>query len=422
MSAHKQKSQAHSAQTPAARTKKIIIAAAIAAALIALVAGVVLLMPSKEFTVAFYRVADHQRQGITETVTALAQEKGISPVFVQYDPDKSLKEQIPLAKKPSLIFTTSGFALETAAERASPAVSLSPELSQGMTSSMRSAITQKDGRIIALPILSSHFEVDIDEAEYRSSKIEGINIWNDVEKFAREQKQRKESPVLFAGGDSETFLDLLGAFAESIDGVSSYSAAADIIRGSERNFNPARVAIRLCNEPDSPLATTVRRLRSWYKLGFIHQGVFSLQKNDVEAFASSRLSSILFMSLEDHRDAAQKTISRYKSIYFPPESRRSANSRIFSGKTYYAIPLTKSAAAQSLAAELLSPAAQEAMSRATGLAPVLAQCRTPDRQSYDARFWIAATSAPLAGLSSEAFLSKQQKAALAAEIASRIRN
>ena len=61
------------------------------------------------------------------------------------------------------------------------------------------------------------------------------------------------------------------------------------------------------------------------------------------------------------------------------------------------------------------------MSRATGLAPVFAQCRTPDRQADDVRYWVAATNAPLAGLSREVALSKKQKDELAQDLAAKIK-
>lgn len=399
------------------RNKKILICTAAGILLLLIAGGIFLLTPSKNFTIAFYRVDEKQRQGITQVINDIAAKNNIQVLYVEYNPEKSIKDEIPLAKKPNIVLTTSGFALETAIDKASKKASLPPELSQGMTSSMRAGIKQAEGKITALPILSSHFEVDIDLAEFQNSNTKYINTWNDVEKFMREQKRKKESPMIFAGGNADTLLDIMGAMAESIDGTESYTEAAKIIRTTD---NPVKTAIKLCDEPNSPLATSVKQLKSWYKLGFIHPGTFSLQQNDVEAFASSRLSSVLFMSLENHRACAQKTISRYTSIYFPSE--HGANSRIFTGKTYYAIPLVKSTKAEKILSELVSPESQEALSRATGLAPVLAQCRIPDKQADDARYWIAATAVPLPGLSNEAYLTKQQKTAIAAEIASRIRN
>lgn len=402
-------------------SKKKIISIALAVLLLAVVgAGIALFAPSKNLTIAFYKIDDKQRQGITDAVNKIAEEKKLAISFIQYDSEKSLASQLPLAKRPSVLFTTSGFAVETAVSKVHKKVSISPAVSDGMTSSMRSAIKSVDKKIVAVPFLSSHLEMDIDLAEFRNSNVTQINTWNDVEKFMREQKRKKDAPLIFAGGNPDFLIDFAGAFAESIDGVASYQSAAKILKQNESGFSAVKVAVALCDEPDSPLATTIKQLKAWYKLGFIHQGVFSLQKNDVEAFASSRLASVLSMSLETHREFAQNTISRYSSVYFPSE--HSANARIFTGRTYYAVQMAKSEKAQELIASLLTPEMQETLSRSTGVAPVLAQCRTPDKQADDARYWIAATSAPLAGLSNEIYLSKTDKSALAAEIAARIRN
>lgn len=399
------------------KNKKILIGVASAVVILLIAGTIILFKPSKNFTIAFYKIEEKQRQGITEILNKAAAAQELQPVYIEYNADKSLKEQIPLTKKPNIIITGSGYPVETAVDKASGKAALSGDITSGMTSSMRAGIKLNDGKIAALPILSSHFEVDIDLAEFQNSNTKYINTWNDVEKFMREQKRKKESPMIFAGGNPDLLLDLMGAMAESIDGTESYNAAAKIIQTTD---NPVRAAIKLCDEPDSPLATSVKQLKSWYKFGFIHPGTFSLQQNDVEAFASSRLSSVLFMSLENHRACAQKTISRYTSIYFPSE--HGANSRIFTGKTYYAVPMLKSPKSEALLAALVTPEYQESLSRATGLAPVLAQCRTPDKQSDDARYWIAATTVPLPGLSNEAYLTKQQKTAIAAEIAARIKN
>lgn len=404
-----------------AKKTKIVLAAVIAlVALAAIGTAAWIFVPSKNFTVAFYKIDDKQRQGITAVLDKVAGEKGVTVVYEPLDSEKSLSEQLLFKKNPTVIFTTSGFALDTAVSKASKKAFVLPEATQGMTSSMRAAIKGSDGKISAIPILSSHLEADVDTQEFRNSNTKQINKWSDVEKFMTEIKRRKESPMVFAGGNADALLDIAGAFAESIDGVSSYSAAAKILKENESGFNAVKVATLLCDEPDSPLATTIKQLKSWYSLGLIHQGVFSFQENDVEAFASSRLASILFMPLETHRNTAQNTISRFTSIYFPSEI--NANGRIFTGKTYFAVPMVKSKKAAEIISELVSVKSQEELSRATGLAPVLAQCRTPDKQADDARYWIAATTAPLAGLSNEVYLTKEQKNALSAEIASRIRN
>ncbi|MBQ8013857.1 MAG: hypothetical protein IJ257_05630 [Treponema sp.] len=416
----KNRKKAESEKTLSPNAKKIFFCSAVILALLVTAGLIFILSPSKHYTVAFYKIPDQQKQGITSTLEKIASEKKITLKYITYDSEKSLKSQLPIAKKPQLLFTLGGRPLEDALEKVSSKTKIQAELTQGLTSSMKSAIKREEDNIKALPLLSSHLEVDIDLNEFRNSDIKQINTWKDVERFMNEQKKRKEAPMIFAGGNSALMLDIMGAFAESIDGVSSYNQAVKILKDNEKNFNPVRTAIKLCDEPDSPLATTVEQLKNWYQKGLLHPGIFSFQNSDVEAFASSRFSSVLFMTLESHRAARQNTISRFTSIYLPSE--HSPNSRIFTGNIYYAIPLSKSKNSTLILKELMSPACQESLSRSTGLAPVLAQCRTPDKQADDARYWIAATEAPLPGLSNEIYLTKEQKNALASEISARIRN
>lgn len=399
--------------------KKILIGAAAALALVLAAGGAFLFAPSKKITVAFYRVDDRQRVGITEVINKIAGGKKLETVYIQYSPEKSLESQLLLAKKPDIVVTVSGYAVSSAVDKASKKAGISNDCAQGMTSSMRSAIRQRNSKIAALPVLSSHLEADIDTQGFRGSGVEKISAWSDVEKFLLEQKGRGGSPMIFAGGDSGFLIDMTGALAESLDGISSYTGAARILAESGRNFSAAEAAAALCDGQDSPLAAAVGMLRNWYARGLIHADVFSFNEADVSSLAESEAVSMMLMPLETHRDFPQRAISRFTSIYFPSE--RVAVSRVFTGKTYYAVPMRKSAGAETLLAELVGAAEQENLSRATGLAPVLAQCRTPDKQADDARYWIAATSAPLAGLSSEIYLTEEQKKELAEEIAARIR-
>jgi len=244
------------------KNKRIIFGALLAVALLALAAGLVLFIPSKNFTVAFYKVGDRQRQGITQVIEKIAAEKGISVVFNQYDSEKSLNSQLYLSKKPNLIFTPSGFAVQDAIENSSKKAALSADFTQGFTSSIRSAVLTKDEKITAIPVLSSHFESDIETQEFRNSSVKQINTWTDVEKFMREQKRKKESPMIFAGGDPEFFLTFIGAFAESIDGISAYTDAVKIFADNAKSFNPVKIAVQLCDEPNSPLANSVKLLKS----------------------------------------------------------------------------------------------------------------------------------------------------------------
>ena len=109
------------------KSKKILICTAAGILLLLIAGGIFLFTPSKNFTIAFYRVDEKQRQGITQVINDIAAKNNIQVLYVEYNPEKSLKDELPLTKKPNIVLTTSGFALETAVDKASKkAVSIVP--------------------------------------------------------------------------------------------------------------------------------------------------------------------------------------------------------------------------------------------------------------------------------------------------------
>ena len=70
---------------------------------------------------------------------------------------------------------------------------------------------------------------------------------------------------------------------------------------------------------------------------------------------------------------------------------------------------------------MISKEGQEKLCAQTGFAPVLAQCKTVDRQADDARYWVAATNPPLQGLSRDITLTAEQKEDLSKSIQAAVR-
>ncbi|WP_407427578.1 hypothetical protein [Treponema sp.] len=371
-------------------------------------------------TIAFYGIDEGRVKGLQTVLGKISADQKIDFEYETYDSSKDLESQIK-AKKPHLILTTSGYGVEAAVKSAPAKAEISPDLTADMTLSMRGAVkTDSDSKKIkALPVLSSHFEIDIETNAIKDSNLAEELTWHAIESFIKNQKKKTDYPVFFAGKDNDILLDTLGAMAESLEGVDSYNQAVSILKAGGKNFDAVKTAALLCDNPDSPLITSVKMLSSWYKLGYLHPGTFSFTKNDVDSLAQAKMGKVLFMSLENHRDFSQNAISRFTTFHFP--SAKKTTARNFTGKTIYAVPVSKSKTAAQLVSQLITVENQELLSRSTGIAPVLKQSRIPDRQADDARFWIASTSAPLAGLSSEIFLTKEQKEKLCAELVSRIR-
>lgn len=342
--------------------------------------------------------------------------------FKTLDSSKTLESQLFVGKKPHLLFTTNGSAVKIATDSASKKAALASAPLGKMTSSVQAAaISGKNpGTVAALPLLCGHFEISINSTAFRNSGMKAIASWADIEQFLKIQKKNIANPLIFAGKDPEVFLNLLGALTEALDGAEEYQKACTLIEeAKQKKWKAAQLAEELCGSYNAPLYTAAKKLSDWFSSGFLSRDCFNLTTKDVNAFLQAKLATCVFMPLYVHRSVDQNTIKRFSTIYFPSEA--SPETRKFTGEIIFAVPQKKNSLNTRLVQYLSSEAGQEELSRATGLAPVFAQCRTPDRQADDVRYWIAATNTPLAGLSRESDLTQKQKNELALELAAKIK-
>ena len=373
--------------------------------------------------IGFYGIDPATQNAICTVIENWSGEKNGSKFkFKTLDSAKTLESQLFLGTKPELLFTTSGSSVKIAAHSASKNAALTSELLAKMASSFRGAAIsgKKNGTVAALPLVCGHFEISVNTTAFRNSGMKAIATWDDIEKFLKIQKKSLSNPLIFAGKDPEVFLDLLGALTEALDGAEEYEKACALIEeAKEKKWKASALAEELCGSYNAPLYTAAKKLSEWFTQGLLSRDCFNLTGKDVNAFLKAKLSSVVFMPLYAHRTVEQDAIKRFSTIYFPSE--RSPGTRKFTGEIIYGVPQKKNSLNSRLALYLASEAGQEELSRATGLAPVFAQCRTPDRQADDVRYWIAATNTPLAGLSRESDLTQKQKTELAQELAAKIK-
>ena len=367
---------------------------------------------TKAPVIAFYGLPEREVAAIQTVI-------GDNVTYLSFGTDTSLYYQVRNGKKPDVIITPSGVKLQAAKAHVAKNVSLPESLFDGMTSSIRNTIQKTDaGKIVTAPLLSSHFEIDIQMDLFRQSDVKTIATWQDIEAFVKTTNHTKNARMAFAGKDPDTFFDLLGALAEALSGKNSYGAAVNLVKAEmednalrERAFNANALAEQLATQADSPLYDAIACLRRWYKEDLINKESFSMDRDALVGYMRAQLASVVFMSLSDYRSIAYDVVSSYTSIYFPSEI--IASGRSFTAPVIHAVCLTKNRKAAKIIAQLTASEAQAALTRASGLAPVLANCPTPDRQAEDARYWVAATNTPLAGLSQDIDLSADQKKALA---------
>ncbi len=378
----------------------------------------------KNPSIFFYGISQKDVQALKNQIQTFSQEKEITFDFLELDHSTPLEKQISFVNRPSLVFVHSGTDLENAIKEAGTSMDagLSLDLLSPMTTSCKNTAviqSQEDQhKVKALPLYTDHLEISIDKVQ-ASIYGKNINTWEDIESFALNRQSVFEHPVVFAGKDPETLIDILGAITESFYGEKEYQKAVDLIKIQEdEKFNARRIAKRLTQDSEAPLTKSVSVLRNWYHKGLIHPNIFQLEKKDVKAYVKAKLVCMVLMSFSDHRDFDPTVMRRFTSIYFP--SQIPGIHRRFTGPVTYAVPFEASQEIQDLCSRLVNDRTQELLSRETGMAPVLSRCRVPDKQAYQVRYWIAGSGKPLPGLSKDNNLDHNQLSQVAQELISMI--
>lgn len=410
------------------KSSKIIIIISSVIVALALIAGLVFgvkkarqakAYQDNKIVVGFYEISAAQQEIFTNVIKEICGQKDFALDFCTIARDDDFEKAI-VDNKINLILAPAGFAVQKAVDAADANAQAPAQATSGMFSSMRSSAIVKDNKLKALPLFFDNLEIDIEVSAFKMSGMEKLATWDDVEKFAQIQKNKDENPISFAGAEPAFLLDLLGALGEAFDGYDAYTQAAQILKDaveakkSGQDFNASAVAKKIFIDPDAPLPYSMYYLKQLVKKGYITTASKQLIHTDINSYIQQRVTKAFFTSLSVHRTYDVKAVSRFSTIYFPSKS--AANQRHFTATTTYAVPLTTNANLSVVIEELLSAQTQETLSQQTGLAPVLANCRTPDQQADDARYWVAATNPPVAGLSREAELSDAELKSLGDEV------
>jgi len=402
---------------------RIILPVASGIVLLLVLILLVCLNVTKQPVIAFHNVDNSTQEAVQAAL-------GDTFTYKIFDSSTSLSYQIKKTKAKALI--TKGTAnIKQAKELASKKALLPLSAISGMSSSIRSLNGPvKNDLLPSLPLLIDHMEVNIDNRLLKATKVNMPNTptWTDLTRFATVAAGREYNPkIVFAGKDSTTLIDIIGALAESLDGRVSYDAAVQLIQiecdkaeKDNSNFDAEQLADALAANPSAPLFTATQLLSQWYSKNLLYPDVFNLSEDSLNPLMEMNLASMVLMPLSLHRKIDQKTIENFTSIYFP--SYNPASNRFFTAPVVFALPLSGNKEILAALTKLSDTSVQEQLSRASGLAPVLSQCRTPDRQADNVRYWVAATNSPLAGLSTEVALTTAQKEFLARALKALIMN
>lgn len=374
-----------------------------------------------KLTIGFFSNSKVIETNVQDLIEKIGAEKNIKITCIEISESENLETQIKKNKIDAII-TPAGTTLNQTLENSDKNASVPFELTAEMFTTMRESTITKNNQAVALPLLLNHLEIDIDTQSFMDSEMKNINSWEDIDAYCDLQKLKVENPVTFAASNSIFVLDLLGALTESFSGIESYKNAVKILNDDKnvgQNFNAKELANKLATSNKAPLINATNYLRKLNQNEYLHQSYKDFTNYDVSVLAQDRRARVIFTTLADHRQYEPDGIARFSTIYMPSTI---AGERHFTANVTYIVPVKNNQLLVTVLQDLLNSDYQSELSRRTGLAPVLANCRTPDKQASDVRYWVSATSTPLAGLGHETKLTSAQLEKLLAEILIEVEN
>lgn len=389
---------------------------------------------SRTLTVGLYDLTDAEKTAVHDALELLNKERS-TPYTIIYDEfsdEKTLASQVSVKGRNAhdVVFTHSGIQADTLVQELPLKIRKSAWYAESTVESYTSSFKSKslknpDGTVVQLPLLSDLCEVDIDRSVLNATGISTIISWDDIEVFARRAKSYCDTPIVFAGRDDDTLINVLGCLTESMDSAKAFqeveAALLTVAKENPASLEQAfgQVLRQNATNPSSPLYAAVHTLVRWFKMDVIHPEALNLTLQDVSTLMDFGSAAVVLNTLSEHRLAPQNSIGRYATIYYPSEVRPEA--RAFSADVMIAIPLSRNAEKNSFVAQLSGSDMQEQMCFTSALAPADANCRIPDVQSDNVRYWIAATNMPLAPLAQSVCTDSKTKAALARAIRAYLR-
>lgn len=401
--------------------KNIVIAATSAILLIFLLLFFVLYLVSRKPVAAFYGIPENAQNGITSVLQQThtrRNKKSVPYEIVTLNDAVDLKSALKSTKKPDILFINTGLNADYAASvSAAKKTGFGAEILDGMTTSIKASAPTAKGLITGVPLLIDNYEIDVQVEPFTKSGIDSVVVWNDMSRLAKKLKTPSIIPILFAAENDESLINFFGALVESTSGVQAWNSMVKKLTAlsdsGKTTFSAYEELVNQMKQEDGELFKAATLVQSWKKEGFIPNNISQISFRDIYTYMSANLTPIAFMTLSQHRTIEYKTISKFSSIYYPSVNANAE--RYFTSPVILAVPLSRDKVARN-SIRLLSNSMQTLLCSRTGLAPVQANCSTPDKQSDDVRYWVAASNKPLPALSDAAFTKKTERNAFASAL------
>lgn len=372
--------------------KKSLIILTFAAAILILFAVIFLLNSNSSVKIAFYKISPKVRNSVQKVIL---ENSDFDVKFINLDKTKSLSEQKRKASKNSLLITAKTYDLESTFGKNA---NLQKSILSGMSSSVVQSVflPENSENILYAPILSDFYQIDINYQAYQNAGSPKIQTWDDLLNFCR--NAQTHSSLVFAGKDDVQFLDFFGCLFESLETYKTYENFLNELKIHFESTNNDYQEIReekltqFLQENSLENATLYKTLKEFQillKNGIIKNSTFDYSEQDLLFQTDNTLCAAAFVPLSIHRKIARESVGKFTSIYFPAFDVH--NARKFVTPQIVALPLKNNKNVLEIL-NLLTNQKQTKLSTESGLAPVQKTIPSPDRQSDDVRYWIAAAN------------------------------
>ena len=367
----------------------------------------------------FYGLPEKTVDAITQVLNSTYQRKNKKSAPFEYvvlDSEKSLEYALKGQRKPDILFMYSGENANYAAKIASKRkTGLDSSILNKMTNSVKGTAILSKNLVTGVPLLSDNYEIAFNMAKAKSSGIDNVLVWSEIQTLAQKTKSSTMAPIIFPAADDIDFVNFMGALLESVSGIDAYNRVVEKIQVNLKTGKTSTQSFQnLVTEMfsiDGEFYETGKMIQEWKKYELLPKNFLQLSNRDVKAFMASpdSLTTVAFMTLSQHRTFDHEVISKYDTSFIP--SVVPNIERTFTSPTVLAIPLSKNKYCKKGIQELAG-AKQSSLSSLSGLAPVVRDAGIPDKQADDARWYVAASNTPVAGLA-QVFTTKNTRAAFA---------
>lgn len=240
----------------------------------------------------------------------------------------------------------------------------------------------------------------------------GLNSYIMKEDFERLNQSAMQAavdfPFICAGGEDEPLFAMVSAVA-AMNGLSL----------NPTDFSELGKRADLQASCPPVLKTVLDTLVEWRKQGFLHPEWFRLIESDISVFMEFNGTALVAMPLSASRRIKNEVLQRFITMQVPlPQllSKKNMPADIVVWAQAVQNKDTLFPIADEIREFLYLQETDEALARATGLAPAFSAAQTQDAEASSGRYWVASSNTALPSFGNIACTTEAEKTALAAAI------